>query len=78
MAFTSRSVNLSWAPPFNAEEVGVTKYLIEVRAGEDTPWSDSSIVTTPDNVTLYQVRKKFFAKWLEGGKTYFCSRLTPY
>ena len=62
MAFTSRSVNLSWAPPFNAEEVGVTKYLIEVRAGEDTPWSDSSIVTTPDNVTLYQVRKKFFLR----------------
>ena len=58
MAFTSRSVNLSWAPPFNAEEVGVTKYLIEVRAGEDTPWSDSSIVTTPDNVTLYQVCKQ--------------------
>ena len=56
MAFTSRSVNLSWAPPFNADHVGVAKYLIEVRAGEETPWKDSSLVTTPNNITLYQVR----------------------
>ena len=55
VAFTSRSVNLSWAPPFNAEEVGVDKYLIEIRAGEETSWKDGSILPTPDNVTLYQV-----------------------
>ena len=56
VAFTSRSVNLSWAPPFNADHVGVAKYLIEVRAGEETPWKDSSLVTAPNNITLYQVR----------------------
>ena len=55
MAFTSRSVNLSWAPPFNSDEVGVDKYLIEIRAGEETAWKDGTILPTPDNVTLYQV-----------------------
>ena len=55
VAFTSRSVNLSWAPPFNADDVGVDKYLIEIRAGEETSWKDGSILPTPDNVTLHQV-----------------------
>ena len=56
LAFTSRSVNLSWAPPFNADQVRVTHYVIQIRAGEETPWSEATEVETPDNTTLFQVR----------------------
>ena len=56
LAFTSRSVNLSWAPPFNADQVPVTHYVIQVRAGEETPWSEATEVETPHNLTLFQVR----------------------
>ena len=56
MAFTSRSVNLSWAPPFNADQVRVTHYVIQIRAGEETPWSEATEVETPDNTTLFQVK----------------------
>ena len=56
LAFTSRSVNLSWAPPFNADQVQVSYYLVQVRAGEETSWEEGShTVETPDNVTLFQV-----------------------
>ena len=56
LAFTSRSVNLSWAPPFNADHVGVKNYVVQVRAGEETNWADDSYsVETPDNVTLFQI-----------------------
>ena len=56
LAFTSRSVNLSWAPPFNTDKVQVSHYLVQVRAGEETSWEeDSYTVETPDNVTLFQV-----------------------
>ena len=56
LAFTSRSVNLSWAPPFNADQVGISHYLVQVRAGEETSWKEGSYtVETPDNVTLFQV-----------------------
>ena len=40
LAFTSRSVNLSWAPPFNADQVQVSFYLVQVRAGEETSWEE--------------------------------------
>jgi receptor-type tyrosine-protein phosphatase gamma len=46
---------MSWAPPFNSDKIAVTHYIIQIRAGEETPWTDSTIVETPDNVTLYQV-----------------------
>jgi len=56
LAFTSRSVNLSWAPPFNADQVRISHYLVQVRAGEETSWKEGSYtVETPDNVTLFQV-----------------------
>lgn len=55
VAFTSRSVNLSWAPPFNADHVGVSHYIIHIRAGEDTQWEESTVVETTTNETLYQV-----------------------
>lgn len=54
MAFTSRSVNLSWTPPINAHNSAVDHYLVHVRVGEDGPWGDA-ILQTPTNATVFRV-----------------------
>ena len=55
MAFTSRSVNLSWTPPLSTHNSVVSHYLIHVREGEDGTWDDSSILETEANATVYRV-----------------------
>ena len=56
MAFTSRSVNLSWTPPLSTHNSLVSHYLIHVREGEDGTWdADSSILETGNNATVYRV-----------------------
>ena len=35
--------------------MGVHNYLIQVRAGEETPWEEGSVIETGNNVTLFQV-----------------------
>ena len=54
MAFTSRSVNLSWTPPLNSNNAPVSHYLINIRVGEDGQWQ--SLIETPGNKTRFQVK----------------------
>ncbi|XP_071748929.1 putative receptor-type tyrosine-protein phosphatase mosPTP-1 isoform X2 [Lepeophtheirus salmonis] len=56
MAFTSRSVNLSWAPPLNNHNSLISHYRIQIREGEGKEWDDNKIIDTPDNRTVFQVR----------------------
>lgn len=55
MGFTSRSVNLSWAPPLNTHNSALSHYLIHVRVGEDGGWDQKNIIATPNNATVFQV-----------------------
>ena len=58
MAFTSRSVNLSWTPPLDTHNSPVSHYLIHVRVGEGGSWDQlegRGILQTPNNATVFQV-----------------------
>ena len=55
MAFTSRSVNLSWTPPLNTHNSHVSHYLIHVRVGEDGTWDKGAVLETQTNATVFQV-----------------------
>ena len=55
MAFTSRSVNLSWTPPLNTHNSLVSHYLIHVRVGEDGGWDKGAVLETETNATVFQV-----------------------
>jgi len=56
MGFTSRHVNLSWAPPFGSRDSDVSHYLIRIREGEEGDWSEEdALVETPDNATVFKV-----------------------
>ena len=55
MAFTSRSVNLSWTPPLNMHNSLVSHYLIHVRVGEDGGWDKGAVLETETNATVFQV-----------------------
>lgn len=57
MSFTSRSVNLSWAPPPNTHSSPVTHYIIQTRVGEEGQWNEQDGILTPNNETSYQVTK---------------------
>ena len=57
MAFTSRSVNLSWTPPLNTHNSPILHYVIHVRVGEEGDWNEKDSVETPHNATVYQVDK---------------------
>lgn len=54
MAFTSRSVNLSWTPPLNPQISPISHYLLDIRVGESGIWGDKRIETAT-NATVYQV-----------------------
>ncbi|XP_076362408.1 putative receptor-type tyrosine-protein phosphatase mosPTP-1 isoform X1 [Tachypleus tridentatus] len=54
MGFTSRSVNLSWAPSVDNHFSPIIHYIIHVRVGEKGQWESNGILT-PDNRTNYQV-----------------------
>ena len=60
MGFTSRSVNLSWAPPLSAHNSPISHYLIHVREGEDGRWTNeddevNNVSETSDNKTMFSV-----------------------
>ena len=55
MAFTSRSVSLSWAPALDNNNSPIQQYIIKIRQGEDTSWGDSNMVETGNNRTVFTV-----------------------
>ena len=55
MLFSSRTVKLSWAPPLNIHSSPILEYVIRVRNGEDTDWTDTVTVHTGSNSTVYSV-----------------------
>ena len=56
MAFSSRTVNLSWAPPLDSHNSPVLGYLIKQRMGEDSSWEYSKEIRTGSNSTEFSVR----------------------
>ncbi|XP_013779211.1 tyrosine-protein phosphatase 99A-like [Limulus polyphemus] len=54
MGFTSRSVNLSWAPSIDNHYSPIIHYVIHIRVGETGKWKSNGILTS-DNRTHYQV-----------------------
>ena len=57
MAFTSRSVNVSWTPPLNTHNSPISHYLIHIRVGENGGWENDDILETPTNSTVFQVNE---------------------
>ncbi|CAG2121021.1 unnamed protein product, partial [Medioppia subpectinata] len=57
MGFTSRSVNLSWAPSFDTHHSPVVNYIIHTRVGENGEWDTYNGIATLDNKTNYYVDK---------------------
>ncbi|KAI2797964.1 Protein tyrosine phosphatase, partial [Blomia tropicalis] len=57
MSFTSRSLNLSWAPSFNAHHSHVLNYIIHTRIGENGDWDSTNEYATLDNRTEYTIDK---------------------
>ncbi|XP_076316629.1 putative receptor-type tyrosine-protein phosphatase mosPTP-1 isoform X2 [Tachypleus tridentatus] len=55
MGFTSRSVNLSWAPSINSHNSPILHYIIHVREGEFGKWDGADDIVTPNNNTYHQV-----------------------
>ncbi|KAG8195656.1 hypothetical protein JTE90_004989 [Oedothorax gibbosus] len=55
MGFTSRSVNLSWAPSVDSHNSPILHYIIHVRVGEMGEWESAMGIMTPDNKTSYHV-----------------------
>ncbi|XP_049782027.1 myosin-binding protein H-like [Schistocerca cancellata] len=55
MGFTSRTVNLSWAPPPDNHNLPITHYLIHMRVGEKGHWDSRHGILTRDNRTYQQI-----------------------
>ncbi|XP_023221800.1 tyrosine-protein phosphatase 99A-like isoform X2 [Centruroides sculpturatus] len=55
MSFTSRSVNLSWAPSIDTHYSPIVHYVVHVRVGEKGEWDLFNGIVTGDNQTNYQV-----------------------
>ncbi|XP_076619526.1 putative receptor-type tyrosine-protein phosphatase mosPTP-1 isoform X3 [Colletes latitarsis] len=55
--FTTRSVNLSWAPNVNSHYNPIWHYVIETKIGEDGPWNATKEIMTPNNDTYYSIEK---------------------
>ncbi|XP_046481648.1 tyrosine-protein phosphatase 99A isoform X1 [Neodiprion pinetum] len=56
MAFTSRSVNLSWAASANSHNNPISNYVIYIRVGEDGSWDEMGGIETPTNDTTYTIQ----------------------
>ena len=54
LSFSSRSVKLSWTPPAG-EEREVEEYIVRVRRGENSSWSDSQEVRTNSSLPSHTV-----------------------
>ncbi|XP_054721502.1 tyrosine-protein phosphatase 99A-like [Uloborus diversus] len=55
LTFTSRSVNLSWAPSIDNHHSFILHYIIHIRVGESGEWEESNGILTSDNNTSWQV-----------------------
>ncbi|XP_063218642.1 protein sidekick-2-like [Bacillus rossius redtenbacheri] len=55
MGFTSRAVNLSWAPPQDTHNSPIMHYIIQVRVGEEGDWDQKNAIVTEANETSHQV-----------------------
>ena len=55
MSFTSRTVNLSWAPPLDSHNAPIMEYVIRQRKGEDSSWETTRDMRTGGNTTLHTV-----------------------
>ncbi|XP_055926868.1 tyrosine-protein phosphatase 99A-like isoform X1 [Argiope bruennichi] len=55
ISFTSRSVNLSWAPSIDNHHSPILHYVIHVRVGESGEWEESNGIMTTGNGTSWQV-----------------------
>ncbi|XP_065165511.1 tyrosine-protein phosphatase 99A isoform X2 [Atheta coriaria] len=55
MSFTSRSVNVSWAPSQDTHHSPITHYIIHTRVGEDSEWEVIDSILTPNNASTYQI-----------------------
>ncbi|XP_076236366.1 putative receptor-type tyrosine-protein phosphatase mosPTP-1 isoform X2 [Calliopsis andreniformis] len=53
--FTSKSVNLSWAPSVNSYNNPISYYIIETRIHENGPWNATKEIVTPNNNTYYTI-----------------------
>ncbi|XP_053972725.1 tyrosine-protein phosphatase 99A-like isoform X1 [Hylaeus volcanicus] len=56
-SFTTRSVNLSWAPSVNTHYNPIWYYVIETRIYENGPWNATKEIVTPNNETCYVIEK---------------------
>ncbi|CAH0561936.1 unnamed protein product [Brassicogethes aeneus] len=56
MSFTSRSVNLSWAPSQHTHYSPIINYVIHVRVGEEGEWDEMDTVLTKNNETIYHIK----------------------
>ncbi|XP_076676986.1 putative receptor-type tyrosine-protein phosphatase mosPTP-1 isoform X5 [Andrena cerasifolii] len=54
-SFTSKSVNLSWAPSANSHNNPISHYVIETRIQENGPWNATKEIVTPNNDTNYTI-----------------------
>ncbi|XP_023703350.2 tyrosine-protein phosphatase 99A isoform X4 [Cryptotermes secundus] len=59
MGFTSRYVNLSWAPSQDPHNSPISHYVIHIRVGEDGEWDVTNGILTLSNETSYQVTGLF-------------------
>lgn len=55
LAFTHRSINLSWVPSFDYHYSPILHYVIHVREGVNGQWDVANGVMTPDNRTQFEI-----------------------
>ncbi|XP_043479627.1 tyrosine-protein phosphatase 99A isoform X2 [Leptopilina heterotoma] len=55
-SFTSRSVELSWAPSANFHNNPISHYVVYVRVGEPGDWDEQNWIKTPDDNTTYTIK----------------------
>ncbi|RLU16101.1 hypothetical protein DMN91_011859 [Ooceraea biroi] len=55
ISYTSKAVNISWAPGVNSHNTPISQYVIYTRIDEDGPWNATKEIITPHNDTFYTV-----------------------
>lgn len=55
VAFTQRSVNISWVPSFDYHYSPILHYIIHVRENVNGQWDVANGVMTPDNRTQFEI-----------------------
>ncbi|XP_050457004.1 tyrosine-protein phosphatase 99A isoform X3 [Cataglyphis hispanica] len=55
ISYTSKAVNISWAPGVNSHNTPISQYVIYTRIDENGPWNATKEIITPHNDTFYTV-----------------------